>query len=167
MAISTFEVVGMILLAIILGIAIWWYVIADNYRKYLNAGAYSRGANASSAGQTLHLTCDEDKEICVYQATQICTDPDRNNFENSDTDPFASGLTGNNSYGDYDSSTTVDMTISLGTECNGKQNCLYKFDPAQWPVGMPTCNGDTQLISTYVCGAKGSACQNYSNLNYS
>ncbi len=113
MAVSTFEVTFMILLAIVLGIAIWWYIIADNFKKYLSGNSYARGANASKAGQTLNLTCDSEKEICVYRAIQVCTDPDASNFENSNTDPFASGMSGNDSYGDYNSSTTVDMTKDL------------------------------------------------------
>ena len=161
MVVSTFEIVSMILLAIGLGITIWWFIIAENYRKYLSTYAYARGANASKPGQTLNLTCDDDKEICVYRSTQICTDPDSNNFENKSIDPIAGGKTGNDLYGDFNKSTTVDMTDSLGKECNGKQTCTYKFTPLQWPSGMTPCKGNPQLISTYTCIAKGSICRNY------
>jgi len=161
MVVSTFEIVGMVLLAILLGVAIWWFVIAENYRKYLSTYSYARGANASKAGETLNLTCDDDKEICVYRATQICTDPDSNNYENPSTDPIASGTSSDDKYGDFSSATTVDLTSDLSGACNGKETCAYKFSPKAWPSGMPSCGGDSQLISAYACVPKGSTCQSY------
>lgn len=161
MVVGTFEIIGMVLLAIVLGVAIWWFVIAENYRKYLTTYSYGRGANASKAGQTVHLACDDGKEICVYRATQICTDPDSNNFENPSTDPFAAGTASDDKYGDFSSSTTSDLTNDMSGECNGKETCAYKFMPTRWPSSMPGCAGDTQLISTYACIPKGSTCQSY------
>jgi len=118
----------MVLLAIVLGIVVWWFVIAEKYRKYLGNYSYTRGSNATSSGQTLNLTCDQDKEICVYRAVQICTVPDSNNFESSTLEPIASGLGDNNAaYGDFDPDTTVDLTKDMGRECNGQERCQYKF----------------------------------------
>lgn len=163
MALSTFEVIGMFLLAILFGIAVWWFIVSWQYRSYLKHASYARGANATEEGQTLNLSCDQGKEICVYRATQICSDPDSNNFENQQTDPISSGLDGKNSYGDFNSDTTVDRTADMSRECNGKQTSSFKFAAKGWPNGM-TCHGKTQLISTYSCIPKGTTCSNYKNL---
>lgn len=160
--ITTIEIVGMILLAIFLGIAVWWFIIAENYRKYLDAYSYSRGAHATKVNQTLNLTCDSDKEICVFRATQICTDPSASNYENSVTDPISSGLSSDTKYGQFDSNTTVDTTNDLGDKCNGATTCAYKFTQAAWPSGMPSCGGETQLIAGYTCIPKDGKCQSYS-----
>ncbi len=153
----------MVLLAIGLGIAIWWFVIAEKYRSYLGKYAYARGANATAAGQTLNLTCDQDKEICVYRAVQICTVPDDHNFESSPLEPIASGLGKNNAaYGDFDPDTTVDMTSELNEKCKGQKNCSFMFTPKPWPHnGSCPSDSNTQLISTYSCIPKGSMCQSY------
>ena len=163
MAISTFEVVMLLLLFVVLLISIWWFSVAEKFRIYLQGYTYGRGANAWKAGQTLNLTCGAGKEICVYRATQICTDPNQDNLENYATDPIASGLDSNDSYGDFNSQTTVDLTDDMSDACNGSSTCSFKFTPKPFPGGM-TCGGNTQLISTYSCIPSGILCQSYKSM---
>ena len=61
-------------------------------------------------------------------------------------------------YGQFRKETTVDMRSRLSKECNGKQECTYKFDEVRYPMDMQ-CKGQSQLISTYTCIPKGSSCQ--------
>lgn len=164
MAISTFEIAGIILLFILLGVSVWWFVVADKYKKYMSTNyPYTRGAHAWEEGQTLNLKCDGDSEICVYRATQIYTNPDSNNFEDPNTDPIASGTNSNATYGAFDPQTTVDRTVDLGGECNGKNSCFVNFVTSEWPTGMVLGNAGTpQLISTYTCIPSGGTCTSYS-----
>jgi hypothetical protein len=156
---STFEIATMILLAIGLMIAIWWYVIAEKYSNYLKTYSYSRGAHAI-AGQTAHLSCDGGKEICVFRATQICTNPDSSNVENPDTDPIASGNDGVTPYGAFNPNTTVSRTKDMGDSCNGKTTASFAFNPVGYSNGGGwNCGGTTQLIATYTCIPKGTTCQ--------
>ncbi len=157
MAISTLEIVFMVLLAIGVGIAIWWYIVADNYRKYLGGITYARGANGED-GDTINLVCDSDREICVYRATQTCTDPNSNNFENSSTDPISNGTDDSVEYGQFNPNTTVDLISDMGNECNGKQKCSYEFS-ADWSQSPLGCAGISQIISSYTCIPKGGKCQ--------
>jgi len=162
---STSQIVILILAFVGLVVAVWFFVIAERYRMYLGKTSYARGANAKKAGETLNMTCDQDKEICVYRATQICSQPDKNNFESSSTDPIAGGIKSDGpisaAYGDYNPNTTVDMTDALLKACNGDQKCAYKFNPAKFP-GTMTCPAEnTQMLSVYSCIPKGEACQSY------
>lgn len=158
--ISTFEIVGMILLVIGMIIAIWWYIVAEKYNNYLKSYSYSRGAHAED-GQTVNLSCDSGKEICVFRATQICTVPDKNNFESSPMgDPIASGKDGTTPYGAFNPNTTVSRTQDMGNSCNGKTTASYVFNSIDFPSGDSwNCPGGTQLISTYTCIPKGTTCQ--------
>jgi len=165
--ITTTEIVLLVMLTIGLGVAIWWFVVAEKYKSYLRDYSYSRGANVLN-GQTAQLTCGPDKEICVYRATQICTRPGNNNFETSSLEPIASGdekIDGARAfYGDFNPATTHDLTQDMGAKCNGKEKCDYPFSAAsgwQAPNGV-ACNGNTQLIATYACIPKGTKCQAWS-----
>lgn len=163
--ITTFEVVGMILLFIGLAIAIWWFVVAENFRKYLKTYSYSRGVHATQANQTLNLSCSEGKEICLYKATQICTNPDNNNFEDPTTDPIDSGTSANGMYGQFNPQTTVDLTQDMGSVVNGQRTATFRFTPKEWPDNMASCAGETQLIGTYTCIPTGTSCQSFSGRN--
>jgi len=165
--ISTTEIVLLVMLVIGLGVAIWWFVVAEKFSIYLKNYSYARGANALN-GQTVDLTCGDDKEICLYRATQICTRPDSKNFETSSLEPIASGdvkIDGARAfYGDFNPDTTIDLTREMGSEVNGKQKTSYTFTAAPgWkaPNGV-ACNGNTQLIASYSCIPKGSRCQSWS-----
>lgn len=165
--ISTTEIVLLVMLTIGLGVAIWWFVVAEKFKSYLRDYSYARGANALN-GQTAQLTCGPDKEICVYRATQICTRPDSHNFETSSLEPIASGnakIDGDHAfYGDFNPATTIDLTQHVGAQANGKEKASYAFNAAPgWkaPNGV-ACNGNTQLLATYACIPKGTKCQAWS-----
>lgn len=158
MAVSTLEIVAMMLLFILFGVAFWWFAVAGKYRFYLNDYKYARGAHATEAGQTVKLTCDADKIICIDSATQICSVPDNSNFEASPLEPIASGLEGNVPYGAFNPRTTVDMKKIMMKECNGKNKCNYTFHPESFRHGKKCPSSGTQLISTYVCVDKNSQC---------
>jgi len=158
--ISTTEIVCMLLLAIFLGIAIWWFVVANNYKKYLDEYSYSRGANVKGSGQIVNLSCDDDKEICVYRATQICSNPTSQNFETSSTDPIDSGLEDSSKmYGQFNPRTTVSRLDDMSQACNGKTTCAFNFQATDFVNGMQCDPVNTQLISTYTCIPKGTTCQ--------
>lgn len=165
--ITTIEIVLLVMLTIGLGVAIWWFVVAEKYKSYLRDYSYTRGANVIN-GQTAELSCGNDKEICVYRATQICTRPDANNFETSSLDPIATGdmkIDGARAfYGDFNPQTTIDRTSHMASACNGKEKCKYPFKvPQGWqaPNGV-ACNGNTQLIATYSCIPKKTKCNSWS-----
>jgi len=140
---------------VILSYALWWLTVAMKYRTYLKTKSYPRGANVTQ-GQTTNLKCELGNEICVYRATQICTDPGKNNFENPETDPISSGLNDSGEkYGEFNPLTTIDLTKNLSKTCNGSENCSFKFTPNQ----NLKCNGEYQLISTYSCIPKNSDCE--------
>ena len=160
MSFGIIEIALVMFLGIGVLISMWYFGVAEKYRRYLKRSAYGRGANALKSGDTLNLSCRPGEKICVYRATQICTDPDTKNYENPQTDPIASGL-GSDSYGNYNSSTTVDMTKDLSDKCNGEQTCSYKFASKPYPNGMK-CGGKSQLLSNYTC-ISGNNCQSYSS----
>lgn len=163
MAISTFEITFMVLLGIGLIIAIWWFAVAKNYEKYLSTYSYARGANVDSDGGQVQLKCGAGKEICVYRATQICSNPSATNFENQATDPIDAGTGiggGNVDYGQYNPLTTIDRTADMVDECNGAGSYLYTFNAKPFPNGM-ACGGKTQLLATYSCISPHTACQSY------
>lgn len=165
--ISTIEIVLIVLLTIGLGVGIWWFVIAEKFKTYLANYSYTRGANVVN-GQTAELECDNDKEICVYRATQICTRSDENNFETSSLEPIASGVKEIDGarafYGDFNPATTVDITEEMGKSCDGNETCEYKFEVDKaWKANKGVaCDGETQLISTYTCIPKGTECKAWS-----
>ncbi|MDB4769438.1 hypothetical protein OAG24_00585 [bacterium] len=155
--ISTSQLTFIILLVIVLFVAVWWFAIAMNYKSYLNKSVYTRGANGE-ANDNINLKCGSGKKICVYRATQICSNPDSNNFEMSNLEPIANGAESNVTYGDFDPKTTVDFTSKMGNECNGKSECTFKFTP-DWSSKGVECNGKSQLIATYNCVANDSDCK--------
>lgn len=148
--IGTTELTFLILLVIVLAIVIWWFAVAMNYKSHLNKSTYTKGANGT-ANENIKMKCGSGKKIYVYKATQICTNPDSSNFENSNLEPFSGG-TQNTTYGDFDPNTTVDFTTKMGRECNGKNECTFKF-VSDWSSKGTECNGESQLIATYDCAA--------------
>ena len=154
---NTTKIFLIIILIVGMIVALWWFVIPLRYRLSLNKFTYARGANAWKANQHVNLSCGVGKEICVYKATQICTIPDSNNFESSHADPMSiSSKKGIGGYGDFDPTTTVDLTDSLGKQCNGKGECRYRFIPNN-SLACPAEN--SQLISTYTCVPKNNECK--------
>lgn len=171
--ISAFEITGIILLAIGVGLVIWWYVEASKYDTMLGGVPFAKGANliydptGSDADNTVTMSCPDGKQVCVYQATQICTYPQPGNFENAATDPIVHDLTGDNksNWGKFNPAKTVDLTSELNSNCGtglglpvAKGSCSYTVSSK---IGTPTTNGtDTfscgnpngeHLIATYTC----------------
>lgn len=166
MAISTSEVVFVLLLAVGLIAAIWVYIVTSKHTKNISSDPYSRGANAHGPS-TVNLVCDDNSQICVYNAVQVCTNPNQSNFEDSIVD----GMT---KQGSFDPTTTADLTQDMINACNGKSTCAYTFTgdkPFGYVAGdttiipsSTTCSsatggaGVSQLISTYTCAPKGKSC---------
>lgn len=171
--ISAFEITGIILLAIGVGLVVWWYVEASNYDTMLGGVPFAKGANliynptGTDADNTVTMSCPDGKQVCVYQATQICTNPvnpneDGGNYETAATDPICSTLTDN--WGKFNPATTVDLTQELNSNCGvtgpgasvATSNCpAYVFSPsATTTSGAPfTCGNPNgiHLIATYTC----------------
>lgn len=169
MAISTLEIVFVVLGFIAIGIGLWYFIIAKNYTSHLSQNSYARGANAT-APATLNMACDDDHQICVSSVTQICTVPTSSNFEGSNLEPISGGQ--NSAYGAFDPKTTVNMTATVANECDGKQTCAFNYSSDVATQGWQTinatgnnaCNGQTQIIANYVCVPKGQSCTSpYSN----
>ena len=162
MALSTLDWTVMFFLILGVGLSIWYFGVAYNYRNTLSKFSNSRGANVSGVGKTANLSCDSGKVICVYRATQICTDPGNpkygfinQNFENPTTDPISNGLDGGGKYGEYSTKTTTNLTKDMSEKCNGKSECAYVHEKNVLGV----CQGTSQLIATYTCIPPGVACQ--------
>jgi len=166
--ISAFEITGIILLFIGVALVVWWYIEAANYDAMLDGVSFARGANliykpgGSDADNTITMSCPEGKQVCVYQATQICTNPDANNVENATTDPILSTL--DDSWGKFDPARTVDLTEELNINCGtgageavSAGSCPpYVFAPQDIPGSGQSwsdfCGGGaTHLIATYTC----------------
>lgn len=146
MAVSTTEVVLVLILGVVLVIMIWLYFTSHKHRQFVSTQSYTRGANLAGPGN-VSLGCDADSEICVYSAAQICTNPDANNFE-------ASSLDAMTSTGNLESNNIANLT-DMAEQCNGQTNCVYNFTGnASFPSGA-SCNGQKHLIATYTCVAKG------------
>ncbi len=144
--VNTFEIASIVILLVIFGIAIWWFIVAKRFESYLDTTTVARGANLHGPGN-VNLSCQDGKTITVATAVQVCTDPDSNNYENPSTDPISTGL---KSYGQFNPDTTVNLLKSMGDKCNGKTDCTYSFSPSRYKNGV-VCGGESQLISVYYC----------------
>lgn len=145
MAISTTEVVFVLLLGVGLLVMIWIWYASHSQRSQLSTQAYTRGVNAASP-KTVGLACDANSVISIDRATQVCSNPDAKNIERSMLDPMTKT-------GDFDPNRIADLTSDMGGVCNGKQTCLYTFTGAEpFPNGV-ACDGTPQLIGTYTCVA--------------
>jgi hypothetical protein len=187
MPVTTGEIVLIVALFIFLAIAIFWFVVANNYGKYANGWSYTRGANidlgvgaTTSSSASVPITCGDGHEICVWRATAVCSGGGggATNSETSKYDPI--DISASN-YNGYNPLTTIDLTADMSKAVNGKQNNTYTFEASstsapgdgvngvQWPTqGMicppPATEGSTarpQLIATYTCIPTGSKCNGY------
>jgi len=161
MAISTFGLATILLLCVGIGISIWWFIIAFKYRDTLSSFSNSRGANVAGKNKVVNMTCDPGKVICVYRATQICSNPGfgGKNFEDPTIEPITNGLDyANAKYGEYSKLTTKSLTKEIGDTCNGKNTCSYLFEGDDFPAPI-VCYGEPQLISSYACIKPDTSCQ--------
>jgi hypothetical protein len=167
--ISAFEITVIILLAIGVGLVVWWYIEASNYDAMLDGVPFAKGANliykpeGTDADNTITMSCPEGKQVCVYQATQICTNPvnpndDDGNYETSLTDPICSTLGDN--WGKFNPATTIDLTADLNSNCGtgsgeavSTGSCSYVFNPQSFPFSGGVCGNPNgvHLIATYTC----------------
>lgn len=142
MALSTTEVVLVLLLGVALVIAIWVYIDSNRETSSISSQPYARGANLSKPGNVL-LTCDTGSVISMDNANMVCHDPDTKNFENPSTDPFLKN-------GQFDPKTTADLLSDMQGKCDKKQQCTYTFGGIANNFVCGT-NGTPQLIATYTC----------------
>ncbi len=175
--ISTFEIVSLVFLAILLGVAAWWFGVAFEYRKSVESFSYGRGANLDTGrvgnGKTgkgaVNMGCSDGHEICVWHATAICTGANAKNIEQGH-EPISNGIDGK--YGDLNPATKVDVTNHMSLSDNGKTKYTYNFDglhpgDRSWPTGSCAVTYDNntetgvrpQLIATYSCIPTGTKCR--------
>jgi hypothetical protein len=185
--VSTTEIVIIVALIICLGLAIWWLAVAYRYGETLTSFSYARGANidtgtSTKSGNTgdgsVNLTCDPDREICVWRATAICTGAENalpSGNREAGPEPISNGINNTNtSYGDFDPITTFDLTSDLGGKANGQQSVTYNFKGSNLWTGTsgsvcPFSQFDQttqvgvrpQLIAAYSCIPKGTPCISY------
>ncbi len=173
--ISAGEIVTIVVLFAALAIAIWWFTISYQYRKTLTAFSYTKGANLDTAtvgqGNTgvgaVSMTCDQDRELCVWEATAICTGTNGQTNHEDGFEPISNGST--SPYGNFDPTTTANLTPALSTAANGKQSYVYNFNgnsltfgnKGNCPLTYNIKDGSgtrPQLIATYTCIPKGTPC---------
>lgn len=157
---------------IVVVIVIWYFAVAFGYSRTLDNFSYTRGANldtGESGKGSVNMNCENGDEICVWQATGICSGAinAENNFEGG-PEPFSDGLKPGMSYGQFDINNTIDLTKDMSDLANGKQAYTYDCDLTLKKFGGKVCpnnyNSKTgagqrpQLISTYTCIPKGSKC---------
>lgn len=174
--ISAIEITGIVFLSIILILVILWYVSTFSDEGNLSSISFAKGANITYTPQgdnSVNLICPDGKQVCVYKATQICTNPNNSNVENASTDPMVTSLTAKNNNGDYTWSqfnpdTTADLTQDINATCGtgndmntSQSSCTYDFVPKTTTTsGKPfSCNGEIQLIASYTCQPSFSKCR--------
>jgi len=172
MAMSAGEIVMLVFLLIIVALVIWYFVVAYQYGQKLNNFSYTRGANLDTKDKNkgvVNLTCEQGSEICVWNATAICSGA-KNSVSNTEggPEPISNGADGNSAYGKFDINNTIDLTKDMLTKANGNQSYSYNFDVTNRNFGTKTCpmnydvkNGSgqrPQLIATYSCIPKGTKC---------
>lgn len=142
MALSTTEVVLVLLLGVGLIIAIWVYIDSNRETSSISSQPYARGANLNAPGKVL-LTCDAGSVISATNANMVCHNPSAKNFENPTTDPFLKN-------GQFDPTTTIDLLSDVQSQCDKKQQCTYTFSGT---ADNFVCGdgGTPQLIATYTC----------------
>lgn len=145
MAVSTTEVVLILIFGLGLIVVLWMYYVSHKHKQFISTQSYTRGANRAGTG-IVSLVCDDNSEICVYDASQICTKPDGSNFESGGLDAMTSN-------GNLNPRNIVSRTNEMASACNGKTQCTWNFTASTFPAGP--CGGDSHLISTYTCVAKG------------
>lgn len=172
MAISTGEIMILAVLIAVIALAMWWFGVAYNYRTTIQNNSYARGANLDTGAVspftgkgTINMVCGDNREICVWSATSICTGAE-SVISNTESGPEP--ISGNPvNYGEFDPNTTVDLTSSF-IKANGSQTFSINFDGAQLKYGGKTCpltynpkdgtGTRPQVIATYACVPPGSTC---------
>ena len=144
-------------------IAGFWVLISRKNVDVVKNKEYARGMNASE-GKSVTLKCDDSDEICVYRATQICSAPDQNNFEQAYGDPFSDGVTSEKPYGEF-SEFAVDLTEDISKLANGKNSYEFVYTPKDFPnipggkcINKSGAPGVSQLIGVYKCLPPGGKC---------
>lgn len=154
-----------LILFLIVGIIIagFWVIISRKNVSIVTSKEYARGMNASE-GRDVILKCDGSDEICVYRATQICTSPDQNNFEQAYGDPFSDGVTSSKEYGEF-SEFSVDLTEDISNLANGLNSYEFTFTAKTFPnipggkcINKSGDPGIPQLIGVYKCLPPGGKC---------
>lgn len=173
--ISAGEIVILAILILLLAYAIWWFVIVYRYGKSIIASSYTRGANLDTATgkSSVTLTCDASRQICLEQATAICTGSVSAESsteaapEPISAGPYSNGANGTNStYGQFDVNNTVDLTKFMAERVNGHESTEFLFNGTG--IGL-TCPSNynpkdgsgirPQLIATYTCIPVGTQCK--------
>ena len=164
------------MLCIGIGLVVWWYMEAANYDTMLDGVPFAKGANliydpaGTPADNTVTMSCPTGKQVCVYQATQICTNPTPGNYETLETDPIITDAS-NPGWSKFNPDTTVNLTQALNAACGvvsmgapvTKGTCQYVFNPTSTPFTAPmTCGGATHLIANYTCEPAGAPCNSTS-----
>ncbi len=170
------EIVIIAALFIILGLAIFWFVVGYKYNSVVSSSSYTRGANidtgTSGTGNTgkgsVAMTCDADHEICMWRSTAICTGAINGQ---SNTEGGPESIDGSiKNYGNFEENNTIDLSSQIASQANGQQSFTYNFDGTKMLFGGKICpfanysksqnfGQRPQLISTYTCIPKGSTCQ--------
>ena len=125
---------------VVLGVAIWYFVISIRYYFFSKDYVYSRGiggttSGANGSGSVVNMTCPVNKTISLEYAFLACADLDPSGFQPS-CDPF-------NNDGTPNKNNTQDISSKIANQCNGMNECSF----------------NTPSLSSGVCGDKG-GCQN-------
>ena len=176
MTASTGEIVLISALVILVGVCLWWLIIGYKYNQSITSFSFTRGANidtgkvgtGTTGKGTVNMDCGPDREICVWKATGICSGAisSEANVESLVTEPISGDV---KTYGDFNPSTTLDLTQDMITKANGKQSYSYNFDGTKVMTPGGICPFQSynqkqnygqrpQLIATYTCIPTGTVC---------
>lgn len=163
MAISTGEIVMLVILLLIFSVAIWYLVVALIYRNEVNKFEHARGANRVGAG-FVNFECENGKVISVDSAISVCSGMNMNNDDNKYTeinnniyikninDPVSKHS--DRKYGSFNfddkNSGVQDLTKTIKKDVDGKTSYQYEFKPGQCNIQGTV----PQLIATYTCKPK-------------
>lgn len=131
------SVSGIIILATLVGIAIFYLITGLKYKNYIDTRSSYKGFTGD-LGQNIQLSCVPGKKIKITSANTLCVSK---NFGNCD--PFSVG-------GKINPNTTLDTKNFIQSQidtCNSTE-CTIRL-----PTDSPTCTGCDKfgIVGTYEC----------------
>ncbi len=139
MGLSWFPLWVAMTMVFLVGIAIWWLVVAGIFWFRNKDFVYSRGANGSSGDQTT-LVCPIGTTIKLEPIHLQCADVDSFGKQPF-CDPF-------NNDGTVNKTNTEEITSALESLCSGQNTCTFTIPNAK--NICPNCQ-QFQMVGTFAC----------------
>lgn len=156
--VDTLELSLILIGVFFIGLLVFGFFKTFHYGRQLAGNTITRGLNGIG-GTTLNITCPSGQKITVNKANYICTSG--MGIENTGCDPYYQQDGQQTTF--FNPNNTLDVTSTLGTQCNGKASCSISIPSSQTSIcgqsgpgqnnGGPCPSGSQiQLIGTYDCG---------------